>query len=487
MVRRLAGIVAVAALALLASCTSSVGGGGNAPTGSKGKAPTITGFAAFIGTPNGVLLSGNSGTLSWTLGGGTATKVTLDQGVGDVTGLTGKVVTPATTTTYTLKASNAAGSATASVTITVGLNATAIAAYHEHALAVTPSGQAVAWGFNNAGQLGDGTTTARASAAPVAAGAGLGAVQAVSAGTSFSLALDASGTAWGWGTDTVYQLGDGQTASQPTPVKVDQSAGPAAIGSLHAGLYHVLAIDTNGALWAWGWDYSGQLGTAVHASATVPTRVDTSSGLTSVVAAAAGYNDSYAVDANQDVWSWGDATGDMLGTGATSTAWAPAKIPGLSGITAVAAGASHVLALASDGTLWAWGDNGFGQLGDGSNTSSATPVHLGTALISNVSAIAAGNGSSLALESDGTVWVWGYRAIPLSNGGFGASNTPVQVTGLGTAQNQKVTAIAAGDDFFLAREADGSVWAWGSSNNGQLGNGALNTSSNTPVQVLTAP
>jgi YD repeat-containing protein len=103
-------------------------------------------------------------------------------------------------------------------------------------------------------------------------------------------------------------------------------------------------------------------------------------------------------------------------------------------------GAGHTLALAADGTVWAWGYNGYGQLGNGTTSDSSTPVHVCasgqsapcSAFLTGVTAIATGSYHSLALDSSGKVWAWGYNASgQLGNGTTTDSHVPVQVSSLG--------------------------------------------------------
>ena len=158
------------------------------------------------------------------------------------------------------------------------------------------------------------------------------------------------------------------------------------------------------------------------------------------------------------------------------------QVPGLSNVTAVSAGTSYSLALKSDGTVWAWGSNDVGQLGDGTQTDRYSPVQVrdssGVAFLGNIVAVAAthnGNSSihySAALRDDGTVWVWGQFFD-------GTHLTPQQVAGLGG-----VSAIAVGTGHLLALKSDGTVWALGGNNAGQLGDGTT-TNRTTPVPVST--
>jgi alpha-tubulin suppressor-like RCC1 family protein len=130
----------------------------------------------------------------------------------------------------------------------------------------------------------------------------------------------------------------------------------------------------------------------------------------------------------------------------------------LSGVTALAnnlEGGTRY-ALRADGTVLAWGDNHTGELGNGwTGGFSAVPVPV-TGL-TGVTAIASARDTAFALRSDGTVWAWGSGdSGQLGNGTGQSSNVPVRVTGL-----TGVTAVAAGSSIALALTSDGAVWAWG--------------------------
>src|SRR5213075_2900641 len=172
------------------------------------------------------------------------------------------------------------------------------------------------------------------------------------------------------------------------------------------------------------------------------------------------------------VSAWGANFFGELGNGTFTTdppyaINTPGSVSGLIGVTAIAGGAFHSLGLKSDGTVWAWGDNRLGQLGNGTFTDSNTPVQvLGPGgFLTGMTALAVGsdNEHSLALKSDGTVWAWGdNQSGQLGNGTvtpypYGV-NTPVQVLGPGgVGYLTGVTAIAGGLLSSLALKSDGTV------------------------------
>ena len=140
----------------------------------------------------------------------------------------------------------------------------------------------------------------------------------------------------------------------------------------------------------------------------------------------------------------------------------------------VAAGSQHSVAIHPDGTLWAWGEDVFGQLGDGTtNTERLAPVQVGTD--KNWALIAADERHSFAIKTDGTLWAWGSNGnFQLGDGTATDRSTPVQI---GTDTHW--AAVAAGDSHSLAIKTDGTLWAWGNNQFGQLGF--------PPTVVQTAP
>ncbi|WP_244237940.1 RCC1 domain-containing protein [Corallococcus terminator] len=299
--------------------------------------------------------------------------------------------------------------------------ATALSATAYHTLALKQDGTVWAWGYNDSGQLGDGTNVDHPTPAPVQ---GLTQVAALASGTYHSLALKQDGTVWAWGLNNLGQLGDGTTDSRSERRPVQGLTG---VTALAASTYHSLALKQDGTVWAWGYNSSGQLGDGTIASHTTPVRVQ---GLTGVSAIAAGLVHSLALKQDGTVWAWGRNTEGQLGDETVVSRTLPVRVLGLTGVTALASGAAHSLALKQDGTAWAWGRNDAGQLGDGTVVSRPLPVQVQG--LATVKALAGGDAHAFALKQDGTVWAWGFNGDgALGDGTTVDRPTPVRVQGLG--------------------------------------------------------
>ncbi len=159
----------------------------------------------------------------------------------------------------------------------------------------------------------------------------------------------------------------------------------------------------------------------------------------------------------------------------------PGQVIGLSGVLTVTGGYEHSAALMPDHTLRAWGLNSDGQLGDGDGSYQSSSVPVMVSGLTNVAQVSAGWKHTVALKSDGTVWAWGRNDRGEVGNGITTTKgmtVPVQVGGL-----SNVIAVSGGDCHTAALKANDTVWTWGWNINGQLGDNTT-TDRNIPVQVI---
>jgi len=224
---------------------------------------------------------------------------------------------------------------------------------------------------------------------------------------------------------------------------------------------------------AWGADYLQPTCTTQFNGDYTPRSVPGPSGATAI--SAQGLNVLFLI--NGTVWGWGQNSQGDLGVGDTAGRSVAVQAVGINGIVAISSGSDHALAIKSDGTIWAWGADGFGQVGvQPPPTNRVTsPVQVAFTFPASVVQVGAGNGTSLALDANGTVWTWG---TPL-----GVSPTRLQVTptAVSFAGNPKIVLIAIGIDHALAVDSSGTLWSWGGNAYGQLGNGTTNASASPGV------
>jgi alpha-tubulin suppressor-like RCC1 family protein len=360
-----------------------------------------------------------------------------------------------------------------------------------YALALRQDGTVLGWGNNTNGTLGNGTTNPSLTPTPVLGLGTTSAVVALAPSLPFALALEADGTVLGWGVNTLGQLGDGTLNNALIPVQTSGLGPGSGVIAIAAGLSHAVAVKSDGSVWAWGSNNSNNLGNpSVIGPSTVPVPVSGLGAGSGVVAVAAGGNFTLAMKADGTLWGWGNNNNGQLGIGNQVSQPVPVQVKGpgaagvLTGVAAISAapnaGGVFALALKADGTVWSWGNNANGQLGDGTATNRSSPVQVvdvgGAGTLTGVSAIDAGGTSgnlhSIAVRTDGTVLAWGSNANgQLGTGDHVSSKVPVQVATLGTGSG--VVAVSAATGLSIARRGDGSVLSWGDNSSGQLGNGSF--------------
>ncbi len=346
----------------------------------------------------------------------------------------------------------------------------AVSAGGWHSLALHADGTVRSWGDDSAGALGIGRSLVSSSPTVVA---GLSGVTAVAAGGNRTVALKADGTVWSWGSNDYGELGDGTTTPRSTPV---QAVGLSGIRQIAAGRFHTVALKSDGTVWTWGSNNYGELG-AQGGSGVTARPV---SGMSGVVEIAAGGYHTIARKSDGTLWAWGANDRGQLGDGAPTPDYTgrstPVQVIGLTDVEQISGGAAHTVARKADGSVWAWGSNHGGALGDGTTIDRSTPVRV-IGLSGVAVDISAGAIYTLARKNDGTVWAWGSDDYGEIDGSYVDHLAAIQLGGLTGAKQ-----IAAGFLHSVAVRSDSGLWAWGANGNGQLGDGTTN-SSPAPIQV----
>lgn len=362
---------------------------------------------------------------------------------------------------------------------------TQIAAGAYHTLFTKSDGSLWVMGDNSYGQLGLGPTPAMTNVPQRIVSSG---VVLLAAGFHHSLYKKSDISLWGMGTNGSGQLGLGAAvASATVPQQITSGVGLIAAGYNHS-------LFTGGSpprLWVMGDNSSGQLGDGTYNNHYVPEYVFITTGTRAgFTAIAAGGNHSLFGTVNSSggaLWGMGYNGNGQLQLGSSTNK--PELILS-SGVAAVAAGAFHSLYIReSDGFLLSMGDDSFGQLGDGEDNYSFINVGpFGVApqypATNTVVAVAAGYYHSLFILSDGSLWAVGDdESGQLGNGAGGThlwTDTPEMIV----ASN--VVAVAAGGVHSLFIKSDGSLWGMGYNGNGQLGTGDY-TERDTPVEIVAPP
>lgn len=343
----------------------------------------------------------------------------------------------------------------------------------------------------------------------------------VAAGTYHTLAIKSDGTLWAWGLNDNGQLGDGTTVNRNVPVQIGTDANWA---SIDAEGYNSMALKSDGSLWSWGSNNNGQIGDGNFGTGVIvtsPIQIGSDTDWIKIEAAR-----TFAIKSNGTLWGWGKNDQGHLGTGDTNPYYTPVQIGADSDWVDVSSGGNQTLALKSNGTLWGWGLNHSGSLGigpasnfvmvptqTGNNTADWAKISVGgccsSKMIKTDGTLWAmgggwnlGNGTtvnanvptpitsdntwetlvtsnhSAVIKSDGTLWTWGYNDVgQMGDGSLVSKTSPIQV-GIGSTWIN----VATGTFHTVALDSEGTLFTWGYNNNGQLGDGTFQNK-NVPSQI----
>jgi alpha-tubulin suppressor-like RCC1 family protein len=369
----------------------------------------------------------------------------------------------------------------------------AVAAGDFQVLALLRDGTVVGWGFNEDGQLADGSESElQVTPQPVCTHIEetckpenqLKEVVAIAAGEFFSLALLRDGTVMAWGVNSEGELATGktkgpETCEQEEKVKVACSRIPRAVGDLgevaaiSAGGVHSLALLESGGVTAWGGNEEGQLGDGASEARDTPTAVcavgevaPCEHHLGDVRAVSAGLGTSVALLNDGAVLDWGSNYNGLLGDGSLAgpetcgseseaCSRVPVAVSGLREVTAIATGNQDTTSLAvAGGDVMTWGGDKFGQLGDGAESASDVPVHVcqayalgpcpdGPYLSGEVTALAVGGQHDLVSLKTASASV--AAVSPAAGPGRGGTTVTITGANLASASAVHFGAVAAGE------------------------------------------
>jgi alpha-tubulin suppressor-like RCC1 family protein len=378
----------------------------------------------------------------------------------------------------------------------------------DHACALKTGGALYCWGSNNEGQLGDGTLTSAGS--PQRVGTATDWV-AVAVGASFSCAAKASGAVYCWGSDDQGQLGQGTTGTHTTPTQIGAAG---AWANVAAGPETACAVGSNGGLSCWGSSGTSP-GTLFGTDPEYQVPYAIGTGTTwATVSVTAGH--ACARQQSGAISCWGQGSDGELGLGSgVSQATLPTSV-GLPGAW-VGVEPQESFAIDFTGHLFGWGYNFWNQLGPGTgNYSSPTALATTATWLGVTGAVGSDPGDTCGIQSDGSLWCWGFwfnsssrecfngstctaqdaawTVVSASQNGtfYGlnggtmytwSSQAPSSTGKVGIDTNWKT--LTAGGSHECGIRTNGTLGCIGSNSKGQLGDGTTTDHTNAAVQVGT--
>jgi alpha-tubulin suppressor-like RCC1 family protein len=333
------------------------------------------------------------------------------------------------------------------------------------------------WGNNNSPRLGANDNRNRST--PITTFAGGNNWKQVATGYDISFGIKTDGSLWTWGNSTYGALGIGSPFAASTPVTT--FAGGNNWKQVSCGYNHVTAIKTDGSLWTWGLNISGQLGTNDTISRSTPVTTFAGGNDWKQVSSSSFGAASAAIKIDGSLWIWGGGTTGALGNNRSINICTPiTTFSGGNDWKQVSCGSGFWFAIKNNGTLWYSGGANSGQSGTNLEAKSTLTPITTFAGGSNWKKVFCGTIHVGAIKTDGSLWVWGSN----SNGRLGVNDTISRSTPVTTfAGGNDWKSGAAGGNQIAAIKTDGSLWTWGYGIYGNIGNNR-NITVRTPVTTF---
>ena len=376
-----------------------------------------------------------------------------------------------------------------------------------HTIALTVDGQLLSWGWNNYGQLGNGTTTSQTLPVDITARFYLHDAEVIIQAFAFygySVVLTSEGRVFCFGSNSNGLLGDGTTTNRTSPVEIttnfNLSSGEK-ITQIFAGKHFAFALSSANRVFSWGSNTEGQLGAGDSSVKLVPQNITSRFNLgesETITFIAGGSRHAMALSSAGRVFAWGYNSGTeyVFAASDPASSLVPRDITANlnlgSGevLTAIECGSGSNIAITSSGRLLVWGYNSYGELGTGTTNSVATPVDISSSLALEVDetviAIKRGATHTLVLTSNGRIFAFGRNNVgQLGDGTTVGRTSPVETTSRYALESGEVLTgffLGYGADSSFVGTSHGRVFAFGHNDYGILGDNTT-TSRTTPILV----
>ena len=355
-----------------------------------------------------------------------------------------------------------------------------VALGYEHACALRSDHTLWCWGANGDGQLGQGATSTQQQTMVEVTALG-DTVTAITLGEYHTCAVKTDGSVWCWGRNWNGQLGNDTNTSSSTPVqvKIDADRTLDGVTAVTANEAHSCALTTAGAVYCWGSNWQGRLGDGTYIDRRVATQA---TGMAAGVAkVTAGKGHTCVLKSNGQVWCWGRNWSGQVGDGTTTErtsgvqiTWPTQPAPL---ITDIVCGEEFTCVITAAGGAWCFGENGYGQLGDDTITDHGTPAPV-TGMETGIADVEAGAQHTCLIKTDGSLWCWGNNYYGrVGDGTATERHLPVAVMNM----DDEVTGAGGGRPSTCGIRA-GLLYCWGYNYYGQLGDGT-NTDRYVPTPV----